>query len=284
MPLLGLLLWAIAYRNEKKLATMSPFNRDECLAAACLTLMLLTRNVGIVFVPAAILVVWWHRRRDSAWTRISAATLVGVVPVLLWVLSRALSSQSSSHAVGIGVSDFSPLENLSDALVDIAYRFGPGKWHIGMVLLIGIAIALLGTLYSTRIARDTKISAIRVSLFVTSVGFAGMYVLVNLIAVTPFVDRYIWFVCWGLAGSFFSASTFLKVGVWQALAVALTICIVSIEGYRTVTAVHQVVTKGFYPNVLRNNTILPSYYGKGPIEHKGLILISPEDFPFVQRQ
>jgi hypothetical protein len=249
------------------------------LAAAALVL---TRNSAIAFLPGIALAVFLRTGRYTVFQRVALAAVAGGLPAGAWYLTRFLLGQTGSHALALG-NRYSPVEYAQQLVEDLAYRFGPSFWHLGALLLAVTAVSIAAAL-----ARNASANAGRDALHIMVVAVSaalGLLVLFNMIPIVAdtLSGRFIWYLPLSLITVLaILASQAARPAAGHVLALVLAgVCLVQVE--RTGAHVALRVRNPPVPNVRFEHTISPAHFSLPPVSVGPQILVSPRDFPWINR-
>jgi len=159
------------------------------LAAAGATLALLAHNVNVALVIgcAAALLLIRHRSRSDL---VAAASLV-FIPVTIWLTVRWQLSQLGSHAVGIGIAAFSPLQYLHQMLLVVGNLIVPNPFGAAVVMGIALFVVCALLVWSPEHAAQHRDSRRFIAGFVLF-GCIMIWVLFNVTLVTdPIGARFV---------------------------------------------------------------------------------------------
>ena len=139
--------------------------------AAFGSLLMLTHNAALIFVAAgALIVAAWPPRSARA---VGLATVITVVPALVWLIVRLGLGQSGSHPVGLGTGRFGPVTYLVQLFDGPGRLLAPtvfGAQFVAIVLLIILVAAL---------ARGSKTDGLRFGFAFVVLSALGIYLLFN---------------------------------------------------------------------------------------------------------
>jgi hypothetical protein len=275
LPVLLLLLLAPAARP-------SPVREAVRLAGAWLVLsgLLLCRNVTVALLPAVFLMLLRRDANGPFRRRLAIASAVSLGALVPWYLVRRSFGQ---------LANFPPsmpqglLERLEEMLAQLAYLFGPARWHIGAALLLAVSVLLLWELVAWR-PQTTAIRAAPAALVeFTLVGLAGLAGLLSVIphAARPLEGRFVVFAVLSSTLAVIAAVRLSQNGLRRRALTATAVLL-------TLVALYRVGIKyrlaGQEQPVVPLNVTISSFYWPGPPRPQGsLVVVAPPTYPWQRR-
>jgi len=274
LPLLGsLLILEIIPRGQAATA-----RRDRLFVAAIAavtTLLLLTRNASLAFLPAIACLT-------ALRFRVAAALFVSASSLGVWSLVRVVLDQSRSHAPSLG-GRHSFGAYLSQLATDVSYRFSPLRMNAGFVLVLCI-LAVSASYAFGHGSRAGSASRIRHLLGFLVIGTIGLLALFNLTWVNdPLSGRFIWYLPLLLVVVLAAVAAHERRPLMSAISVGLLVVATAIQCERTLTHVIDRSSRAARADVQGDTTIRPDYF-QMPMRRQGdLVLVSPPEFPWISR-
>lgn len=164
------------------------------LNAVLMSLLIATHYSFIFFPPLVAAVTLLHRGRRPA-IRMLAAGVMCIIPLAAWVILAKSLGQWANHKPGSRPL-FTWSQYAHQVLTGVANLFGPGRHHLGQMLLVGACVVIAVCLLRGRFQENAARRVVAMYLLL-SAGFLGcLYVAFNTIAIAEplYSERFMLFV------------------------------------------------------------------------------------------
>lgn len=264
---LPIFLLSIHHINQYKNTTT--LTRWLIVGTLCGSLLMLTHNSSIAFIGAGVLILLCAKKRT-----IMAAVIIGIIPLIIWLIVRHVLHQQSSHTIGIGVGRYSAISYLLQMLHSIGLLITPINYGAPYVF-----VTLLFMLTSIIMKKDKNIYFISLFVFLSTF---FTYVLFNISHINdPIGTRYVIFVplillpllSFALMQSSFS---WRKIGTTLIVVLTLLPTLNWTVGWARRSITNTVDVLGFPQNFLPHRAQISPHYRQGPpIETDNGLWVAP---------
>ncbi|MFI5371035.1 MAG: hypothetical protein ACHQ52_05700 [Candidatus Eisenbacteria bacterium] len=279
------LLGAVAWWVARGAAAQAPATTDLIGLAIALVALVLTRNSGLAFLPAVVVVLWIGARRASIARRLAILTAGLLLPLAMaWVIGAALG-QTRVRVVAPGralytMSDYA--QQLANGFADLVAHpvLRAGKW----LVTTAAVMAFVWAIAPLRAAGDARARAALAVAAVGLLGTAALWALFNLTWVHDELrGRFLWHLPLILIGTVAVASSRAPATRARRVAILAAWLLVVLEIARVGVTVSGTWTGRRMMDADLATTIRPDYVDRPPLSLGRSTLVSPPTFPGIDR-